>query len=423
MRDAPTTVGGASSRFLLNRLPVVLATVGCLTLLVRSAFSGPRHPAATRSPADDHSCGSHQGASAEGRAGRGRCPTPHLKRPVFLAAVLALTLLGGAASGGTQTIQPESAHGTLQAVPASDSIAAAVADSKARIASLTTSAVDCAPPARKGVFEKTAAYEARVAATQAACREAERRTLELASKPFILPLVGATVRYDAESAHFLLALAAPDGQLRVRLDGPIPQPLALSDGPAVPWVCRVPWPRAEGEAREGALRLLLRYNFTPPLPARQFASWTAQDARLVGVRQERGGDAVHVVFDTSLTTCAVPRSATYEGSWIAEYGGFGDVYRTGAGIENPQVLREVRPEYTKAAMDARIQGIVVLECVVLENGSVGEVRVTKSLDRIFGLDQKAIEAARQWRFVPGKMKMSGQPVKVFVLLELTFKLK
>ncbi len=131
-----------------------------------------------------------------------------------------------------------------------------------------------------------------------------------------------------------------------------------------------------------------------------------------------------MVFDTSLTTCAVARSATYEGSSIAEYGRFGDAaYRPGLGIENPQVLREVRPEYTRAAMEAKIQGVVVLECVVLENGSVGEVRVIKSLDRMFGLDEKAIEAARQWRFVPGKMKISGQPVKVFVILELTFKLK
>jgi periplasmic protein TonB len=103
-------------------------------------------------------------------------------------------------------------------------------------------------------------------------------------------------------------------------------------------------------------------------------------------------------------------------------GGFGGgAYRPGSGIESPLVLREVRPQYTADAMRAKIQGIVLLECVVMPDGSVGEIRVTKSLDPVFGLDQKAIEAAKQWRFVPGKRQ--GQPVPVLVLIELTFTLR
>ncbi len=105
-------------------------------------------------------------------------------------------------------------------------------------------------------------------------------------------------------------------------------------------------------------------------------------------------------------------------------GGFGGgAYRPGSGIENPLVLREVRPEYTADAMRAKIQGMVQLECVVMPDGSVGEVRVTRSLDPVFGLDQKAIEAARKWRFVPGKLRQNGQPVAVLVLIELTFTLR
>jgi len=105
-------------------------------------------------------------------------------------------------------------------------------------------------------------------------------------------------------------------------------------------------------------------------------------------------------------------------------GGFGGgAYRPGSGVENPQVLKEVRPEYTADAMRAKIQGMVQLECVVLPDGSVGEVRVTRSLDPVFGLDQKAIAAAKQWRFVPGKLRQTGQPVSVLVLIELTFTLR
>jgi TonB family protein len=105
-------------------------------------------------------------------------------------------------------------------------------------------------------------------------------------------------------------------------------------------------------------------------------------------------------------------------------GGFGGgAYRPGSGIENPVPVKEVRPEYTADAMRAKIQGMVQLECVVLPDGSVGEVRVTRSLDPVFGLDQKAIVAAKQWKFVPGKLRQTGQPVSVLVLIELTFTLR
>jgi TonB family protein len=105
-------------------------------------------------------------------------------------------------------------------------------------------------------------------------------------------------------------------------------------------------------------------------------------------------------------------------------GGFGGgAYHPGSGIENPLVKVDVRPEYTADAMRAKIQGMVQLECVVLPDGTVGEVRVTRSLDPVFGLDQKAIEAAKKWRFVPGKLRQTGQPVAVLVLIELTFTLR
>jgi len=49
------------------------------------------------------------------------------------------------------------------------------------------------------------------------------------------------------------------------------------------------------------------------------------------------------------------------------------------------------------------------------------VRVIRSLDPVFGLDQEALKAARQWRFVPGRRQ--GQPVPVLVSIELTFTLR
>jgi TonB family protein len=99
----------------------------------------------------------------------------------------------------------------------------------------------------------------------------------------------------------------------------------------------------------------------------------------------------------------------------------GGAYHPGNGVTNPVLLREVRPAYTSDAMRARLQGAVFVECVVRPDGSVGDVRVLRSLDSMFGLDLEAIKAARQWRFRPGTR--FGEPVPVVVTIELDFTLR
>jgi TonB family protein len=99
----------------------------------------------------------------------------------------------------------------------------------------------------------------------------------------------------------------------------------------------------------------------------------------------------------------------------------GGTYRPGNGVTTPVVLREVKPQYTSDAMRAKVQGSVLLECIVRADGSVGEVKVARSLDPVFGLDLEAMKAARQWRFRPGMRQ--GEPVSVLVVIELTFTLR
>jgi len=99
----------------------------------------------------------------------------------------------------------------------------------------------------------------------------------------------------------------------------------------------------------------------------------------------------------------------------------GGAYMPGNGVTSPAVVREVKPQYTAEAMRAKVQGTVWLQCVVLPDGTVGNVQVTKSLDSNFGLDQEAIKAAKQWRFRPGSRM--GEPVPVLVTIELTFTLR
>jgi protein TonB len=81
----------------------------------------------------------------------------------------------------------------------------------------------------------------------------------------------------------------------------------------------------------------------------------------------------------------------------------------------------VKPAYTQAAKDAKIQGVVLMAVVVNADGKVGDVAVTQSLDTKYGLDQAAVDAARRWHFAPGTK--GGKPVPVQVDLEMRFTLR
>jgi protein TonB len=121
-----------------------------------------------------------------------------------------------------------------------------------------------------------------------------------------------------------------------------------------------------------------------------------------------------------------PGSGPGEGSGLGpgRLAGFGgDVFGPGDGATQPVLIREVKPHYTAQAMSAKLQGRVEMDAVVLADGSVdaASIRITRSLDSTFGLDQQAIIAVKQWRFRPGTFK--GQPVAVRVGVELTFTLR
>ena len=97
------------------------------------------------------------------------------------------------------------------------------------------------------------------------------------------------------------------------------------------------------------------------------------------------------------------------------------VYKPGNGVTLPSVVKQVKAEYTREAMDAHIEGTVGLEVVVLADGGVGDVKVSKSLDPTYGLDQQAVKAMKQWQFKPGTK--DGKPVAVQVDVVINFTLK
>jgi TonB family protein len=96
----------------------------------------------------------------------------------------------------------------------------------------------------------------------------------------------------------------------------------------------------------------------------------------------------------------------------------GGVYRVGGGVSAPRAIFAPDPEYSDEARKAKYQGTVVLWVVVGADGRPHDIRVQRTLG--MGLDEKAIEAVRTWKFTPA-MKDS-HPVAVQINVEVNFRL-
>ena len=96
----------------------------------------------------------------------------------------------------------------------------------------------------------------------------------------------------------------------------------------------------------------------------------------------------------------------------------GGVYRVGGGVTAPTLLVKVEPEYSEEARKAKYQGTVVLYVQVDASGKAVNMRVLHSLG--LGLDEKAMEAVRKWKFKPGLK--DGKAVTVEAQIEVNFRL-
>jgi TonB family protein len=96
----------------------------------------------------------------------------------------------------------------------------------------------------------------------------------------------------------------------------------------------------------------------------------------------------------------------------------GGIFRVGAGVSPPRVIYQPEPEFSEEARKAKFQGICTLALVVGVDGRPSQIRVQSSLG--MGLDEKAIEAVKNWKFEPA-MK-DGHPVPVAIAVEVDFHL-
>jgi len=93
--------------------------------------------------------------------------------------------------------------------------------------------------------------------------------------------------------------------------------------------------------------------------------------------------------------------------------------RVGGQIQVPTLIHRVEPFYPPTAVDARLQGIVILEAIIDRDGSVAEVKVLRSASTL--LDREAILAVKQWRYQP--LVLNGLRERFILTVTLTFSLE
>jgi len=96
----------------------------------------------------------------------------------------------------------------------------------------------------------------------------------------------------------------------------------------------------------------------------------------------------------------------------------GGLYRVGGGVSPPRTLYAPDPEYSEEARRAKFQGSVLLALIVGPDGNPHDLHIMRSLG--LGLDEKALDAVRTWRFEPARK--DGVPVAVQISVEVNFRL-
>jgi TonB family protein len=193
--------------------------------------------------------------------------------------------------------------------------------------------------------------------------------------------------------------------------------IARFDGTDVPAIgFRVPTTRAFTTVDDRTFEIAEKVNGLVTLRRRAAVSADGRTLTLTEHGVDEGGQNV----DTLLRFVRGSAGGTGPGTGSGNASPPPGAVRPGNGVTIPRLIKNVRPQYTAEAMRAKIQGSVMVECVVNTDGTVSDARVIRSLDATFGLDQEAIKAAKQWLFAPGTR--NGEPVPVMVSIELTFTL-
>ena len=95
---------------------------------------------------------------------------------------------------------------------------------------------------------------------------------------------------------------------------------------------------------------------------------------------------------------------------------FPNAIRVGGAVRLPRKIKDVKPEMPPAAIEARVQGVVIMEIVIDESGAVADAKILRSIPL---LDAAALEAVKQWQFEPTELEGRRVPVIVTVTVQFT----
>ena len=129
----------------------------------------------------------------------------------------------------------------------------------------------------------------------------------------------------------------------------------------------------------------------------------------------KGGEAVAVRIEVEMSFSLTDSPELPPGPRVDSP----EVFKPSKDVRAPRILSEVKPRYTAEAMREGAQGLIRMTCVVLEDATVGDVRVNEGVRP--DLDREASGALRKWRFLPGTKDGVAVPVQVDV--EMTFTLR
>ncbi len=190
--------------------------------------------------------------------------------------------------------------------------------------------------------------------------------------------------------------------------------------------------RAERGRVSASRQVLHELGFTAPPPIADAAAWVVAEVRAEGDRLSVSLDGVVVsTADRAETRIGVIgfRAARggveLRGMRVAKLAldpvaiGVGLPRANAPGITAPTVTRRAYPAYTKAAMQAKAQGVATVEFVVEADGRIGEVRVLDAPHP--DLARTSVECLRKWRFMPAVR--DNVPIAVVATMELSFRLK
>lgn len=187
-------------------------------------------------------------------------------------------------------------------------------------------------------------------------------------------------------------------------------------------------------SRSHLLRRVAHLAKEVPMSRRSLVLATAASAALIllvgaaGAAAVPFGSAPSNPAEPAASSAASPSDAVREGAaggvkggvagGVAEEGGDDVVLKVGGDVKEPVEIQRVQPSYPEEARKNRIQGRVIVEAVIDENGTVTKVRAVESPDPM--LTEAALEAVKKWTYKPATKK--GKPVKVFLTVTVAFKL-